>query len=94
LAIRSFKQRWLEVFYYDDVKTGVKPQISDSVFRKLKLIDYATCLEDLRSPPGNKLHRLSGKRNGQWAVAVNGPWRLCFFFEKGEASEVELVQYH
>jgi proteic killer suppression protein len=94
LSIKSFKDKWLEEFYYDDVKTGIKPQLRNSVFRKLKLIDYATCLDDLKSPPGNRLHRLNGKREGQWSISVNGPWRLCFYFEDGKAMELELVQYH
>lgn len=94
MGIRSFKDKVLEDFFYKDVKSGIKPQLQDRVFRKLKLIQYATCLEDLKSPPGNKLHQLSGKRKGQWAISVSGPWRLCFYFENGEALDIELVQYH
>jgi len=48
VAIKSFGQKWLEDFYYNDVKSGVKPQIQDRVFRKLKLIDYASSVNDLR----------------------------------------------
>ena len=94
MAIKSFKQKWLEHFYYDDVVSGVLPELRDRTFRKLKLIDYATCLQDLRSPPSNKLHALLGNRKDQWAIAVNGPWRLCFYFNDGDASEIELIQYH
>lgn len=94
MAIKSFKQKWLEEFYYLDWKSEIKPQLRDRVFRKLKLIDYATCLKDLRSPPGIKLHPLTGERKGQWAIAINGAWRLCFYFEDGEAAEIELTQYH
>lgn len=94
MAIKSFKHKWLEEFYYNDVKSKIKPQLRNGVFRKLKLIDYATSIEDLRSPPGNKLHSLKGDREGQWAISVNGPWRLCFYFENGEASGIDLIQYH
>lgn len=94
MAIKSFKQKWLENFYYNDVKSEIQPQLRDRVFRKLKLIDYAACLDDLSSPPGNKLHPLVGDRKGQWSISVSGPWRLCFYFEEGEAAEIELVQYH
>lgn len=94
MAIKSFKQKWLEDFYYDDVRASVPSQLRERVFRKLKLIDYASCLEDLKSPPSNKLHSLSGNRKGQLSIAVNGPWRLCFYFELGEATEIELIQYH
>ena len=94
MSIKSFKQKWLENFYYLDIKTNIQPQLRARVFRKLKLIDYATSLDDLRSPPGNKLHPLRGERKGQWAIAVSGPWRLCFYFEENEAIEIELIQYH
>lgn len=94
MAIKTFKQKWLEDFYYNDIKTGIQPQLRDRVFRKLKLIDYATCLEDLRSLPENKLHPLTKERKEQWAIAVSGPWQLGFYFENSEACELELVQYH
>ncbi|MFI4919748.1 MAG: type II toxin-antitoxin system RelE/ParE family toxin [Legionellales bacterium] len=94
MAIRSFKQKWLEAFYYEDIVDSILPNLRDRLFRKLKLIEYASSVNDLRSPPGNMLHPLVGKRKGQWAIAVSGPWRLCFYFDDGEASEVELVQYH
>ncbi|MFM8453725.1 MAG: type II toxin-antitoxin system RelE/ParE family toxin [Gammaproteobacteria bacterium] len=94
MAIKSFKQKWLEDFYYKDIGGKIKPQLREQVFRKLKLIDYACSVEDLKSPPGKKLHPLKGDRKGQWAVAVNGPWRLCFYFENQSATEIELIQYH
>lgn len=94
MGIRSFKDKGLEDFYYKDIKAAVKPQLQERVFRKLKLIQYAECLEDLKAIPGNKLHALSGKRKGQWAISVNGPWRLCFYFNDGQASDIELIQYH
>jgi proteic killer suppression protein len=51
-------------------------------------------LKDLESPPGNRLHSLYGDREGEYAISVNGPWRLCFRFEDGDIYDVELVQYH
>lgn len=94
MAIKSFKQKWLEDFYYKDIKASVKPQLRDRIFRKLKLIEYANCLEDLRAMPGNRLHALKGDRRKQWAIAINAPWQLCFYFEEGAATDVELTQYH
>ena len=49
---------------------------------------------DLRSPPSNNLHKLHGDRKDQWAISVNGPWRLCFRFKDGDIFDLELVQYH
>ena len=62
---------------------------------KLDSMDAATCLDDLRNPPGNHLHTLQGRDyEGCWAISVNGPWRLVFQFEGGDIYDVRLVQYH
>ncbi|WP_435050734.1 type II toxin-antitoxin system RelE/ParE family toxin [Desulfonatronovibrio magnus] len=51
-------------------------------------------LEDLKVPPGNLLHPLSGNRQGQHAISINDQWRICFRFEGGDAYEVEVCDYH
>ena len=58
------------------------------------MLNSATDTIDLKSPPSNHLHKLSGDRKGQWAISVNGPWRLCFDFKDGDVYNLELVQYH
>jgi hypothetical protein len=55
---------------------------------------HATCLDDLKVPPGNKLHQLSGDRKGQYAIAANDQWRICFSFRDGDAFDVEFCDYH
>ena len=62
--------------------------------RKLEMLDAATALDDLRSPPGNRLEALKGDRTGQHSIRINQQWRICFRWEKGGASEVEIVDYH
>jgi len=62
--------------------------------RKLQMLDDATAIEDLRSPPGNRLEALRGDRKGQWSIRINDRWRLCFRFANGDATEVEIVDYH
>ena len=62
--------------------------------RKLEYIDMATGLQDLRVPPSNRLHELSGDRKGQFSISVNDQWRTCFRFENGDAFNVELTDYH
>lgn len=62
--------------------------------RKLQMLDAAVDILDLRSPPGNRLEKLSGDRNGQWSVRINQQWRVCFRFEGGHAHHVEIVDYH
>lgn len=62
--------------------------------RKLEYIDLATTLEDLRVPPGNRLHALEGDRKGQYSISINDQWRVCFRFEDGDAYDVEVCDYH
>jgi len=62
--------------------------------RKLQMLDSANTIEDLRSPPGNRLEKLSGDRAGQWSIRINSQWRVCFRFEGGHAYDVEIVDYH
>ena len=62
--------------------------------RKLQQIQAASQLEFLRIPPNNKLEALKGDRRGQLSIRVNDQWRICFRFAAGQASEVEIVDYH
>ena len=61
---------------------------------KLDSMDLATCLDDLRNPPSNHLHQLTGNLNGYWAIRVNSPWRLIFRWVEGDIYDVSLEQYH
>lgn len=62
--------------------------------RKLEQLEIATCLGDMRAPPGNRLEKLHGNRDGQYSVRINEQWRVCFRFERGNAFDVEIVDYH
>jgi toxin HigB-1 len=62
--------------------------------RKLQILDSACSLEDLRVPPGNRLESLRGKLKGFWSIRINDQWRLCFRFENGNATDVEITDYH
>ena len=57
-------------------------------------LDKATNLNDLRIPPGNRLERLAGDREGQYSIRINDQWRICFVWDDGDASEAEIVDYH
>lgn len=61
---------------------------------KLRLIDAAISLSDLKAPPGNKLEILRGDRRGQMSVRINLQWRICFRWDHGEVYDVEIVDYH
>ena len=60
----------------------------------LAALDAATSLRDLSPLRSAGLHKLSGDRKGQWAMTVNGPWRICFRFDDGDACDVSIVDYH
>lgn len=62
--------------------------------RRLEYVDLATGLEDLKVPPSNRLHVLERDRKGQFSIAVNDQWRICFRFVDGDAFDVELTDYH
>jgi toxin HigB-1 len=70
------------------------PDISRRATRKLEYVDLATRLDDLRVPPGNRLHELTGDRQGQHSISVNDQWRICFRFVDGDAYDVEVTDYH
>ncbi|WP_243374005.1 type II toxin-antitoxin system RelE/ParE family toxin [Geotalea sp. SG265] len=62
--------------------------------RKLKQIHGAATLDFLRVPPGNRLEQLSVSRTGQWSIRINDQWRICFTWQDGNATDVEIVDYH
>ena len=62
--------------------------------RKLRMLDGAETLDDLRIPPGNRLERLRGDRTGEHSIRINDQWRIRFHWRKGESYDVEIVDYH
>lgn len=70
------------------------PDIQKRARGKLLLIDAAENLDDLRSPPSNRLHALKDDRAGQHSVSINDQWRICFVWKDGDAHDVEIVDYH
>ena len=60
----------------------------------VEYIDLATCLEDLKVPPSNRLHALKGDRKGQYSISINDPWQVCFKFIDSDAYDVEITDYH
>ena len=62
--------------------------------RKLRMLDAAAGLDDLRVPPGNRLERLKGERAAQYSIRINDQWRICFRWEQRDAYDVEIVDYH
>ncbi len=73
---------------------AVPGDIRERAVAKLTSIDIATTVDELRAPPGNRLHKLSGDREGQWSISINKQYRVCFVFDSGDAYDVEIVDYH
>ena len=63
-------------------------------FRKLRQIETVERIEELAEPPGNRLEKLRGDREGQWSIRINNQWRVCFAWRDGDAWPVEIVDYH
>lgn len=92
--IKSFADKTTEALFATGKAKRVPNEVAKRVARKLDMIDSAYRVEDLRVPPGNKLHALTGDREGQWAISVNDQWRICFHFEGEDAFDVEFCDYH
>lgn len=69
-------------------------QIVERARNKLRIIEAAVTLEDLRVPPGNRLERLRGDRSGPWSIRINDQWRICFEWRAGRAWKIEIVDHH
>ena len=92
--IKTFADKALEnCWKYGDC-SKFKPEIKRRVLMKLDSMDAAVCLDDLKNPPGNRLHSLHRDFDGYYAISVNGPWRLIFSFFENNIYDVKLEQYH
>lgn len=92
--IRSFADRETEGIWNGRRSRKLPPDIQTVALRKLRLLNQARTLIDLRVPPGNRLEALKGDRAGQHSVRVNDQWRICFTWREGGPSDVEIVDYH
>jgi proteic killer suppression protein len=93
-VIRSYKDAKTETVASGKAPKGFPSDISRAAIRKLTMIENAVVLDDLRSPPGNRLEALKGDRQGQHSIRINDQWRICFVWNDGSAENVEIVDYH
>lgn len=93
-VISDFKCEATAQIYEGESTLAFPSDIQNTARRKLRMLDAATSLNDLRSPPGNRLEKLKGSRAGQYSIRINDQWRVCFVWEDGEVREVEIVDYH
>ena len=92
--ITGFKDRETEKVWEGNVSRQLPNDIQATARRKLRMLNNAHRLDDLRVPPANRLEALKGKRKGQHSIRINDQWRICFVWADGNASEVEIVDYH
>ena len=92
--IKTFADRHSQELYATGKSKRLPADIVKRATRKLEYIDLATRLDDLKVPPGNRLHALQGDRKGQHSISINDQWRICFRFVDGDAYDVEVCDYH
>jgi toxin HigB-1 len=93
-VIRSFKSKEAEKVFNRERSQKLPSDIQQVALRKLRMLNRAVTLQDLRVPPANRLEKLSGERTGQYSIRVNDRWRICFEWIEGDAENVEIVDYH
>lgn len=93
-VIKSFADRDTERLFRRERVRRLGAEVQRVALRKLRMLDAATVLDDLRTPPANRLEKLKGDRSGQHSIRINRQWRICFVWRGGDAYDVEIVDYH
>lgn len=92
--IKSFKDAEAQRIYRRQRSRRLPLEIQQVALRKLRMLNNAVSLNDLRIPPANRLEKLRGERLGQYSIRINERWRICFTWQDGDAFDVEIVDYH
>jgi toxin HigB-1 len=92
--IKSFRDGDAERLFQRQAIRRLGPAVQRVALRKLLILDAAGEVGDLRVPPGNRLEKLRGSRQGQYSIRINDQWRICFRWHAGDAYDVEIVDYH
>ncbi len=92
--IRSFADRDTERLFLRQPVRKLGADLQRVALRKLRQLDAAVSLDDLRVPPGNRLEKLHGNRAGQLSIRINDQWRICFRWSANEVHDVAIVDYH
>jgi toxin HigB-1 len=92
--ILGFRSKEAEKIWHGEVTKRLPPAIQIVARRKLRMLNSARRLDDLRIPPANRLEVLKGERKGQYSIRINEQWRLCFRWMEAGPADVEIVDYH
>jgi proteic killer suppression protein len=82
------------MIWYGEHTKGLPTEIQIQARKKLRMVNNALTIDDLKAPPGNRLEALKGDRKGQWSIRINDQWRLCFYWKGTNATLLEIVDYH
>jgi proteic killer suppression protein len=93
-VIRSFADGETELIWSGRRSRRLPFDIQPAALRKLRMLNQARLLTDLRVPPGNRLEALKGDRRGQYSIRINQQWRICFRWHQGGAHDVGIVDGH
>jgi proteic killer suppression protein len=93
-VIKTFKDAETQKIYQRERSRRLPSDIQQIALRKLRMINNAINLHDLRVPPANRLEKLSGNRTGQYSIRINDQWRICFEWQGSDAFNVEITDYH
>jgi len=93
-VIKGFRDKTAEAIFDGESPKGFPADLVGVARRKLRYLNAAAALGDLRSPPGNRLEALAGDRKGQHSIRINDQFRICFFWTAEGPAEVEIVDYH
>ena len=92
--IKSFKSKETEKIWNEEFSKKLPHDIQKRALQKLRMLNVATCLEDLKIPPSNHLEILLGDRQGQYSIRINDQFRVCFKWLDNHSFDVEIVDYH
>lgn len=92
--IRSFASRETKRIWEGEASRRFPSDMQSVARRKLRMLNNAQNLSDLKAPPGNRLEALKGGRKGQYSIRINQQWRICFKWKNNHAIDVEIVDYH
>ena len=92
--LRSFRDRETERVFEREPSRRWSRDLQRVARRKLLMLDAGETVADLRMPPGNRLEKLLGDREGQYSIRINDQWRICFRWGEGDAHDVEIIDYH
>lgn len=92
--ITGFADKTTKTVYNGRFTPHLPHSIQRTAYRKLLMLNAAATLQDLRTPPSNHLEKLKGDRAGQYSIRINDTWRICFTYQDGNATDVQIANYH